>query len=255
MIGSLTNRAGRLIDRIRINAVSEEVRDGRLFLIKRRRWSAAPVLAIANSFFRLADARINALQNTELWQRWEIECFLALHGDRFQALRVDGQTIATEQIPGVNLTLPLDNDALTPQMAAAAGRELRRGHDLVCAEFAGPWSHGDPHLGNFLYDESADRARIIDFEVRHHRGLAAEERQADDVLVFLQDMLGRIAPGRWLPCARAFLDAYDRRHIAARAINELTPPRGVASLWWSVRTSWLGAGEVSRRVETLRAGL
>lgn len=255
MIGFLTNRAGRVIDRIRINVVSEEVRDGRLFLVKRRRWSAAPVLAIANGFFRLANARINALEKVDLWQRWEIECFLALHGDRFSALRLDGQTIATERIPGVNLTEPLDNDGLTGQMAAAAGRELRRGHDLVCAEFDGPWSHGDPHLGNFLYDESADRARIIDFEVRHHFCLPAAERQADDVLVFLQDMLGRIEPERWLPCARAFLDGYGRGDIATLAIKELNPPRGVPRVWWSVRTSWLGAAEVRRRIEVLRAGL
>ena len=251
----LLSAAGSLVERIKINAVSREMRDGRPMWIKRRRRVAGPIMACANGFFRLVANPVRALDDLAVWQRWEVESFLALHGDRFRAFADGPRAVAAEEVPGVNLTQHLDAGTLTPPMLAAAAGELRRAHGRTCAEFAGPWSHGDPHVGNFIYDGAGQRARLIDFEVQHHPALSADERHADDLLVFLQDMVGRIARELWLPSAIAFLTAYERPEIVARLRERLLAPRGIARVWWAVRTTYLAPAELERRLAALRASL
>ena len=53
--------AGALVDRIKINAISREVRGGHFVWIKRRRPIARPLLACANHFFGLAGTPVRAL--------------------------------------------------------------------------------------------------------------------------------------------------------------------------------------------------
>ena len=247
--------AGSLVDRIKINAVSREIRDGRPMWIKRRRRAAGPIMACANQFFRAVGNPVRALDDFAVWQRWEVECFLALHGDRFRAFAEGTRAVAAEEVPGVNLTHYLDTGTLTPAMLAAAAGELRRAHGRMCAAFAGPWSHGDPHAGNFIYEAAGNRARLIDFEMQHHPTLTADERHTDDLLVFLQDMVGRISRELWLPSARAFLAAYERPEIVARVRARLLAPRGLARVWWAVRTTYLATAELERRLAALRAAL
>ena len=74
----ILSSAGALVDRIKINAVSREWREGRAVWIKRRRWTAAPIMACANHFFRLAGNPIQAIDKLAAWQRWEVDCFLRL---------------------------------------------------------------------------------------------------------------------------------------------------------------------------------
>ena len=247
--------AGTMVDRIKINAISKEVHGGRAMWIKRRRWNAAPIMACANTFFRLAGAPLQALHEVDLWQQWELACFQRLHGDRYVAFPAGRRAVAAQEVPGVNLTTYLDGGTITPQMAAAAARELQRAHACPCVELGGAWSHGDPHVGNFVYDPATNRARLIDFEVMHHRSLSSQERHADDLLVFLQDMVGRIRAELWLPCACAFLQAYGRPEIVALMSQRMVIPRGVARVWWAIRTSWLPGAEVRRRLELLRRAL
>ena len=251
----LLTAAGTLVDRIKINALSREIRDGRPMWIKRRRALVGPILACANRFFRAVGNPVQALAEPAAWQRWEVECFLALHGDRFHAQPDGPRAVAAEEVPGVNLSQHLNAGTLTAAQLAAAGRELRRAHEWNCADFAGPWSHGDPHLGNFVHEAATDRARLIDFEVRHHVALSADERHADDLLVLLQDLLGRIAPAQWLPSAHAFLAGYDRAGIVARLREKLIAPRSADRLWWAVRTTYLAPAELAHRLAALRASL
>jgi hypothetical protein len=251
----LLSAAGSLVDRIKVNALTRETRADRVVWIKRRRRSAAPILACANRFFRLAGNPVRALGDLAEWQRWEVESFERLHGETYRAFAEGERVVGADEMPGINLTGPLDADRLDPRMTAAAGRELRRAHAVSCATLAGGWSHGDPHLGNFLYDPAADRARLIDFEVMHDAALEADARHADDLLVFLQDLVGRVSSERWLPNAQAFLDAYDRPEIVAQLRSQLTMPRGISRLWWMVRTTWLATPELRDRLGALRAAL
>jgi hypothetical protein len=251
----LLSAAGALVDCIKVNAISRETRAGRVVWIKRRRRSAAPILACANRFFRLAGNPVRALGDLAEWQRWEVECFERLHGGSFRAFAEGNRGVGADEMPGINLTDPLDTGTIEPRMCAAAGRELRRAHATPCPVLAGGWSHGDPHLGNFLYDAATDRARLIDFEVMHHAELEADARHADDLLVVLQDLVGRVSQERWLPNAHALLAGYDRPAIAARLRMLLTVPRGVPRVWWMVRTTYLAAAVLHDRLEALRRSL
>lgn len=251
----LLTAAGSFVDRIRINETFRETRADRIVWIKRRRRSAAPILACANQFFRLADNPVRAIGDLAEWQSWEVECFDQLHGGSFRAFAEGERGVGADEIPGVNLTVPLDADRLEPTMSAAAGREMRRAHSWQCAGLPGGWSHGDPHLGNFIYETSTDRARIIDFEVRHEGGIGADARHADDLLVFLQDMVGRISAERWLPNAHAFLAGYDRPETVARLKPMLRLPGGIPRLWWMVRTSYLASAELRQRLKALSSAI
>jgi hypothetical protein len=246
---------GAFVDRIKINSLTQEIRAGRTVWIKRRRWSAKPIMACANRFFRLAGNPVRALDDLAEWRRWEVDCFEQLNGDRFRAFADGERAVGADEIPGINLTVPLDAGALAPRMSAAAARELRRAHAWFSPEFGSGWSHGDPHLGNFIYEPAEDRARLIDFEVMHDRHLSADERHADDLLVFLQDMVGRIGADLWLPNAHAFLAAYERPEIIALLRPKLTLPRGIPRLWWMVRTSYLPSEELASRLKKLRESI
>lgn len=245
--------AGNWIDRIRINALTREVRDGRALWVKRRHAAARPIIHAANGFFRLVGNPVVVLGRIDEWRSWEIDCFRRLHGGAFVVFADGADAICAEEIPGSSLSQHLAAGTLTPAMLAAAARELRRAHDGDCAALGGAWSHGDPHAGNFLYDAAHDRARLIDFEVRHRPGLAADERHADDLLVLLQDLVGRVTREQWLPFARAFLESYARPEVLARLRTRLVRPRGLSWLWWAVRTTYLTPAELAARVEVLRA--
>ncbi len=247
--------AGTLIDRIKINALTREIRGDRAVWLKRRRATAGPVMALANGFFRLVGNPVQTLSRVAEWRSWEIGCFHHLHGDSFRAFADGERTIGVDELPGASLSVHLDAGSLTSVMLAAAARELRRAHSWSCEAFGGAWSHGDPHSGNFVFDAESGRARLIDFEVMHHASLSADERHADDLLVFLQDLVGRLPADRWLPDARAFIDAYGRPEIISLLKNRLVVPRGIARLWWSVRTTYLSRAELARRIADLRAAL
>lgn len=252
----ILSAAGTLVDTIKINALTREIREGRAFWIKRRRRLAGPIMACANRFFRVVGNPIAALTETGAWQHWEVDCFLRLHGERFHAFGDGAGAVAAEEVPGRSLSQHLDAGTLTPAMFAAAGRELRRAHQMECAHFPdGAWSHGDSHAGNFIYEEGSDRARLIDFEVRHDATLSAEERHADDLLVFLQDIAGRIPAEQWLPGAAAFLGGYGSLEVVRRLRERLVVPGGLARIWWAVRTTYLAPAELRRRIGALRESL
>jgi hypothetical protein len=244
------------IESIKVNAVTREIHDGRTFCIKRRRLFAIPVLAAANIFFRMCGAPVRTILSAAEWQRWEIESFQRLHGDVARCFASGTCGFASEELAGINLTGPLESGTLTDVMLRASGVELRRAHGTPSAFFDGAaWSHGDPHLGNFVFDATTSRARIIDFELRHMRTVPVEERHLDDLLGVLLDLIGRGPSSRWLSAARAFLDAYECPPLTTRAIAQLASPRGSAGLWWSIRTSWLPQKEARQRISELRKGL
>ena len=112
-------------------------------------------------------------------------------------------------------------------MMEAAGRELWRAHQVWSDEFRGPWSHGDAGTNNVVYDEKSGRARLIDFEIVHEESLPTKSRHADDLLVFLLDILALPPNRRWLNLVLAFLSAYDNAAVIARLKNQLAVPTGM----------------------------
>ncbi len=252
----LLTAAASAIDLIRINAISNEMRDGRAVWVKRRRRGSGQIVRCANLFFRWAGNPVHVWSGVERWQQWEIYCFRLLNGDRFLVFPDGPRTVCAERLPGLSLSEHLDEGNLTKEMLVAAAREFKRAHTLWCPELEGPWSHGDPHMANFLYDEAANRARLIDFEVMHRKTLSAEERHADDLLVFLQDMLGRVSEEQWLPYALCFLGAYGTPEVLAALRGRLVIREGAgARLWWAIRTRYMHSAVLKQRVDSLRRKL
>jgi hypothetical protein len=243
------------LDSIKINSVTREIREGRPMWLKRRKPGSELIAVSANLFFRLTRARIHLWVSPEKWQRWEVACFLLLYDRGFRAFAEGSRTVCADKVPGKSLLEHLNRGTLTPTILEAAARELRRVHDLWCEEFGDLWSHGDPHLDNVIYDRAADRARLIDFEVAHVKSLPAIARHADDLLVFLQDMVGRISAEQWLPFALRFIKTYDRPEVAAELRKHVTVPRGLPGLWWKLRTHYLDRKELIYRFGALGRAL
>ena len=190
--------------------------------------------------------------NVAAWQNWEVRCFSLLNGDRFTAFSV-GQAVWMDHLPGKDLALLARQARLQPVHLAAAGAEFRRMHELWSPEFKAKWSHGDPHLGNVIFDAGTGRARVIDFETTHFRHLPPEQRHADDLKVFLLDLLGRSTDGEWPENAAAFLRAYGCAGVLGRLRRNFVMPSGAERLWWAIRTSYLPGVLLRRRVSELQS--
>jgi hypothetical protein len=248
---AVRNAADRLVDSLKMNSVSEEMRRGRRFIKKRRNVYSEPLAELTNVYFRMSGIPIRFFAKIEDWRRWEVNSFNLLNGDEFHARASGTNAICAEKLPGRSLSDHLKAGTLTREMMEAAGCELRRAHQLWSQEFGGPWSHGDAGTNNVLYDEKSGRARLIDFEIVHEKSLSAKSRHADDLLVFLLDLLA-LAPNRqWLNLVLAFLNAYDDAPVIAHLKNQLAVPTGMAWIWWGVRTSFANPAKVKRRLRKI----
>ena len=228
---------------------------GRVMIPKRRRRGAWLMMRITNAFFRLARNPVEAIADNSEWRKWEVDCFRMLHAPEFDAVLDASGEPRISLLPGRDLSQHLAEGSLVPEQLAAAGVELRRAHLLHSAHYGGGWSHGDPHTGNFVFDPATSRARLLDFEMRHHRDLPGPRRHADDLRVMLQDVCGRCAREAWMPLVSAFLAGYGRGEIVALLPDMLHVPHGIPRLWWGVRTTWMRRGELERRMSELRASL
>ena len=249
---ALSNAAARFVDSLKINSVSEKVRHRRRVVIKRRNGYSEQLAELSNLYFRMAGIPIRFWAKVEDWRRWEVECFKMLNGDRFRAWASGDKTVCADKLPGKSLWEHLEQRRLSREMVEAAGHEFRRAHQFRSHEFRGPWSHGDAGANNVIYDEKTGRARLIDFEIVHDKSLPARSRQADDLLVFLLDLIAVAPNPQWLTLALSFLNAYGNTAVICELEDELALPNGMAWIWWGVRTSFANPAKVKRRLENIR---
>ena len=249
---ALTNATATFVDSLKISSTSEKVRRGRRVMIKRRNIYSEQLADLANLYFRMSGIPIRFWGKAEDWRHWEVKSFRMLNGDRFRAFASGAKTVCTDKLPGKNLWEHLTEGTLTRRMLEAAGRELRRAHQLWSDEFHGPWSHGDSTATNVIYNQKTERARLIDFELVHDKSLSAKSRHADDLLVFLLDILAIASSRQWLPFTLCFLNAYGDPIVLSELTNHLALPNGIAWIWWGVRTSFANPGKVKQRLERLR---
>lgn len=249
---ALSHAAARFVDSLKINSVSEGVRRNRKVVIKRRHAYGQQLAELANLYFRIAELPIRFWAKTEDWQHWEAGSFKLLNGDRFRVSRVRNNAICMDQLPGKSLWEHLDQSTLSRKMIEAAGFEFRRAHAFRSREFRGPWSHGDAGLANVIYDETNNRARLIDFEILHNKTVPALVRHADDLLIFLLDLIASAPRNQWLSLTLAFLNAYDNAPVITQLSRQLQPPAGMAWIWWGVRTSFANPAKIRRRMAKLR---
>ena len=249
---ALSNAAARLVDSLKINSVSEKVRRGRRVVIKRRNGYSEPLAELANGYFRMAGIPIRFWAKTQEWRQWEMKCFNMLNGDGFHAHASGTNSVCADKLPGKSLWDHLNDATVTREMMEAAGHELRRAHQFSSDEFRGPWSHGDAGTNNVIYDEKTGRARLIDFEIVHEKSWPAKSRHADDLLVFILDLMAVAPNPRWLVLALTFLNAYENASVIAKLKHQLAVPTGMAWIWWGVRTSFANPAKVKRRLHKLR---
>ena len=249
---AFSRSATRLVDSLKINSVIEKARGERQLVIKSRNGYGEQLAQLSNLYFRMANIPIRFWGKAENWRQWEMECFNMLNGDRFRAWTSGEKLVCADKLPGQNLWDHLEQGTLTRQMVEAAGQEFRRAHRFWSKEFRGPWSHGDAGTNNVIYDDNTDRARLIDFEIVHRKSLPAKSRQADDLLVFLLDLMAVAPNPQWLTLSLAFLNAYDNAAVISELEHQLALPSGLAWIWWGVRTSFATPAKVKRRLEKLR---
>jgi len=247
----LANVATRLVEAIAINSISEKVRRGRTLVVKRRNIHSEQLADLTNLYFRVADIPIRFWSKVEDWQQWEVGCFEMLNGDRFHAYASGARCVVAEKLPGESLWEHINRGTVTRPMLVAAATEFRRAHRFWSDEFRGCWSHGDGTTQNVFYDPKTDRARLIDFEIVHEKSLATAARQADDLLVFLLDMVGIVPSRQWLPFSMTFLEAYSDVKVIAQLRKQLDLPGGLAWIWWGVRTNFTNPGKVKQRLASL----
>jgi hypothetical protein len=251
----LADVASKLVEAIAINSVWEKKRGKKTLVVKRRNLHSEQLADLTNLYFRVANIPIRFWSKVSEWRRWEVDCFEMLNDDRFHAYKSGQRCVVAEKLPGENLWVHLNQRTLTRQMLRAAANEFRRAHQFWSDEFRGPWSHGDASITNVIYDAKANRARLIDFEIYHDKSLTAAARQADDLLVFLLDLVGTVPSRQWLPFSTTFLEAYGDKAVISELRRQLDLPGGLAWIWWGVRTNFTNPAQVKRRLANLRRAI
>jgi hypothetical protein len=249
---ALTEAAATFVDSLKISSTAEKSRRGRRVVIKRRNIYGEQLAHLANLYFRMSGIPVRFWSKTKDWKRWEVKCFKMLNGDRFRASGPGTNTICVDKVPGKSLWEHMNRGTLTRQMLEAAAREYCRAHQLWSDEFGDHWSHGDASMTNVIYNEKMGRARLIDFELVHEKSLPAKSRHADDLLVFLLDILAIVPSRQWLPFALYFLNAYENARVLTALEDQLALPNGLAWIWWGVRTSFTNPAKVKRRLAKLQ---
>lgn len=235
-----------------MNAIAKEQRNGKIVWVKRRKPLMDSVIACGNIFLYLSESRIQMFPNCQEWQEWELHCYRLLYGDRLLGGIDRFWGIWIEELPGQSLLQLLSDGNLSIPILRAAAKEFLRAHSLFCPKLQDYWSHGDPHLANVLYDSHTNSAGLIDFETKHQQSLKASDRQADDLLVFILDLLGRVPLANWPDFGVEFLNAYGRQEVLKRVKQRLTVPQGCSRVLWAIRTDYLPLPELKHRLQSLR---
>lgn len=248
---SLKALAARVLDGVRVNRAWRVTEGGRARWHKRRKRGMALALAGGNVFLALAHSRLEMFVSRAAWIRREVECFELLHAPGHRAGAVDGWEVWFDELPGTSYRELLATGHLTEAALAAAAREFGRAHALVEPSGGVRLSHGDPHMGNMLFDAAAGRAYLIDFEQAHARGVDARWRHADDLIVFVLDLLGRAPDGAWPALGAAFLRAYPDGEVLAAVRGRLVLPASFEAILWMTRADHRPWELVTARLEAL----
>jgi hypothetical protein len=252
MMEQLQQTAGRLLNRVRVNDVQADVREGVPVFVKRRRPGAQVVIWFANRFLALARNGSCMFLRAHEWTAWEVHCAQLLYPGRPGARVESASAVILPKVDGTSVRAMLRRDDRDVKMAMVlAARELRRVHGITCSRYRAEWSHGDLHLDNILCDVAGERATLIDFDIRHEFGVSAPARQCDDLMAVLLELIG-LPDDRWGAWAAAFIEEYRRPAVLQALVRQLVVPRGFARLLWYIRTNGASMKQIEPRLEGLR---
>lgn len=250
-VEALQRKVASFMARVGVNQVQKSIQNGAPTLIKRRRRGGSTTIAFGNLFLATAHAGIHMFVRTREWIDWEIHCYRLLYPERGEATRGHGPSVILPAFTGISLRqLLLQNGPHEPAFIAAA-RELRRVHQIPCPHFNAPWSHGDLHLDNILYDPGAGRATLIDFDTRHDRRLSPVQRHADDLNTMLLELMA-LEEHQWRGPATTLLEQYARPQVLRALDPQLVVPRGVPKIFWHTRTNGAPTRVLMQRLQAVR---
>jgi len=250
MVRDSASILARCIDAVRLHRTQYQIREGVAGFVKARRRGTRVFYGPGNFFLRLSGSGIQMFGDLSEWQRHEISSFRLCHPDH-KAEVAGKRSVFLEALPGKTLR-DLDRaGGLTHQAIQAAAVELRRAHSLCDPLNEGrAWSHGDPHLGNFLYDNERRRCHLIDFETAHLQGIDTAWRQADDLLTVCLELLGSRKDGAEF--ASIFLASYGSGATLQKLSSRLQRPKGFQRILWSSRSKYLPFGQLCAGISDLR---
>jgi Ser/Thr protein kinase RdoA (MazF antagonist) len=152
---------------------------------------------------------------------------------------------------GMSLREMLHRNQADIHALVAAARELRRVHQVPCSYYSAPWSHGDLHLDNILYDVDSARAVLIDFDTRHELRVSQTLRQSDDLNVLLLELIAS-PDEKWSELAAAFVEEYHEASVLNELVQQLLIPRGFARILMYARTNCVSLRRIEPRLQRLR---
>lgn len=239
-----------LMNHVRVNSIQPQIRSGLPVYVKKRRFAGSFVIWCGNTFLSLANSGLQMFVQANQWTQWELHCAQLLYPDRAAPIVHPSGTLVMPEVRGVSLRAMLHAEKLEPKVAQAAAREIRRAHQIQCSVYCGKWSHGDLHLDNILYDAEKNQATLIDFDTRHNVGLDEIKRHADDLKVFLLELVSK-SPPKWKEIASYFLQEYEDIEVLRELSRQLVVPRGIARILWYTRTSNCPISLIEPRLQCL----
>ncbi len=96
----LANVATKLVEAIAINSISERIRRKRPVVVKRHNIDSEQLAELTNLYFSVSGIPIRFWSKVQDWQRWEVDCFEVLNGDRFHARPSGPRTVIEDKLPG-----------------------------------------------------------------------------------------------------------------------------------------------------------
>jgi len=250
MMNTIQKCLARLMVGVRVNRAWSGTWSEDPVHFKRRRLGGSLTVWLGNLFLRLADSNIEMFVHSSEWAAWEKECYATLYPGLPPVAELPDGCLILPALPGVSLRR-LRQDEFTAERIAAVAKELMRTHQLHCSYFRGGWSHGDLHLDNVLLDVTTGQVHLIDFDTRHVRCLSHTRRCAEDLLVFLLDLI-TAETWDWQLLTKTFLQEYDDKDILHALRDQLVVPTGLRKILWLTRTNLRDDSTVKSRLEILQ---
>jgi len=248
----LSQLFAHVLDSVRVNRCREYVCEEKIYILKKRLNNLDWLVVLGNVFLRWSKSRIRMFPSVSAWKKWELYSYALLHGERYDSKDIGDRSILIEKLPGRDLRSLAAASKLNAEIVESSAKELLRAHDLFSEMLGEGWSHGDPHMANFIYDDVTKKCYLIDFETYHEKQYTQLQRQADDVLVLLLDMMGRV-PGKyfaeWTPI---FLATYNRPTVFDELSGRLVCPRGWERVLWMTRSKHLSDIELNKKLTMLK---
>jgi serine/threonine protein kinase len=251
MIDTVLRIIACLMNRIRVNQIRQSVQDGLPVFVKRRRLGGSVAIWFGNRLLAFAHSGICMFVRAGEWVDWEVYCARLLYPERPAVKKGSGPCLIVPQVRGISLRQLLRRNEMVVRAFAASGRELRRVHQIPCRHYKAAWSHGDLHLDNILYDPVADRAVLIDFDIRHDPQLKYTPRHSDDLKVMILELIG-LCHEQWREPAAALIEEYREASVLDELDRQLYTPRGIARLLWHMRTNAAATRHIEQRLQQVR---